>query len=109
MKKESCAGCKNDLGGGCCKIHVEAECREGGGFELWEGKEYEQPKPRTTGEIIADIFDDTPKWLWFCTLSVIGAIIMILIREWFGWKACGLAWLFGCCMSAVLLICKGEE
>ena len=39
MKHESCAGCANDLGGGCCKINEEGECREGGGFELWEPKE----------------------------------------------------------------------
>lgn len=32
----SCAGCSNDLGGGCCKINLEMECREGGGFEAWE-------------------------------------------------------------------------
>ena len=33
----SCEGCKNNLGGGHCRINVEGECREGGGFELWEG------------------------------------------------------------------------
>ena len=38
----SCAGCKNDLGGGHCRINMERECREGGGFELWEGAEDEQ-------------------------------------------------------------------
>lgn len=38
MKHESCHGCNNDLGGGCCKINMEGECREGGGFELWEPK-----------------------------------------------------------------------
>lgn len=36
---DSCDGCKHDLGGGCCKINVEGECREGGGFELWEGED----------------------------------------------------------------------
>ncbi len=38
-ERESCAGCKNDLGGGHCRINVEGECREGGGFELWEPKD----------------------------------------------------------------------
>lgn len=33
---DSCEGCKYDLGGGCCRINLEAECREGGGFEMWE-------------------------------------------------------------------------
>lgn len=32
----SCTGCIHDLGGGCCRINEEGECREGGGFELWE-------------------------------------------------------------------------
>lgn len=35
-ERESCEGCKNDLGGGHCRINVEGECREGGGFELYE-------------------------------------------------------------------------
>lgn len=33
---DSCDGCKNDLGGGHCKINLEDECCEGGGFEMWE-------------------------------------------------------------------------
>lgn len=37
--KSSCMGCKNDLGGGHCRINMERECREGGGFELWEAEE----------------------------------------------------------------------
>ena len=48
----SCNGCKNDLGGGCCRINCEGECREGGGFELWEPKESEDaawPRKNTTG------------------------------------------------------------
>ena len=36
---ESCAGCANHLGGGHCRISVEGECREGGGFELYEPEE----------------------------------------------------------------------
>lgn len=35
-KHNSCVGCKNHLGGGHCRINLEGECREGGGFELWE-------------------------------------------------------------------------
>ncbi len=31
-----CDTCKHDLGGGCCRINMEAECCEGGGYELWE-------------------------------------------------------------------------
>lgn len=32
----SCLRCRHYLGGGCCRINLEGECREGGGFELWE-------------------------------------------------------------------------
>ena len=35
MEHVSCAGCKHDLGGGCCRINEEAECAAGE-FELWE-------------------------------------------------------------------------
>lgn len=28
-----CEACQHDLGGGCCRINLEAECREGGGYE----------------------------------------------------------------------------
>lgn len=34
-KADSCAGCKNDLGGGTCKINLEAECGKGE-HEAWE-------------------------------------------------------------------------
>ena len=34
-----CDSCKHDLGGGCCRVNLEAECREGGGFEAWEPRE----------------------------------------------------------------------
>lgn len=37
-ERESCEGCRHNLGGGHCRINVEGECREGGGFELWEVK-----------------------------------------------------------------------
>ena len=39
---ESCAGCKHDLGGGCCRINEERECRDGGGFELYEPREVQR-------------------------------------------------------------------
>ena len=48
----SCAGCSNDLGGGCCRINEESECREGGGFELWTDageKTYGAPDARDEG------------------------------------------------------------
>ena len=35
FEHDSCDGCIHNLGGGCCSITVEHECREGGGFELY--------------------------------------------------------------------------
>lgn len=48
-KHESCDGCNNDLGGGCCRINAEAECREGGGYELYEEGDPEWLRKNTTG------------------------------------------------------------
>ena len=35
----SCEGCKHNLGGGHCRLNVEDECCEGGGFELYESED----------------------------------------------------------------------
>lgn len=40
----SCEGCKHDLGGGHCRLNVEDECCEGGGFELWEAETDEKER-----------------------------------------------------------------
>ena len=45
--EKSCETCKFDLGGGRynCQINEEQECRDGGGYELWEPKdEHDLPK-----------------------------------------------------------------
>ena len=31
----SCEGCRYYLGGGMCRIHLEDECAEGGGYEAY--------------------------------------------------------------------------
>lgn len=36
MRKKTCVGCKHYLGGGQCRINLESECREGGGYEARE-------------------------------------------------------------------------
>ena len=38
-----CEACRYNLGAGCCRINVEKECREGGGYELWEHCAPEMP------------------------------------------------------------------
>lgn len=41
MELKDCTSCKHDLGGGRenCRLNAEYECRDGGGYELWEPKE----------------------------------------------------------------------
>ena len=36
---DSCDGCVHNLGGDQCRMNLEYECREGGGFEMWEEDE----------------------------------------------------------------------
>lgn len=36
-----CDTCRHYLGGGCCRINLEAECGKGE-FEVWEAKELEE-------------------------------------------------------------------
>lgn len=50
MERNTCEGCKHHLGGGCCRLNVEAECGKGE-RELYEpievedeGKWYQVPK-----------------------------------------------------------------
>lgn len=35
QKGRHCLTCDAYMGGGACRENVEAECREGGGFEAW--------------------------------------------------------------------------
>lgn len=44
-EKVSCDSCRHDLGGGACEINLEAECREGGGFEAWASQNLPEPAP----------------------------------------------------------------
>lgn len=39
MIHDNCEGCRHNLGGGCCRLNMEQECRDGGGFELFEAAE----------------------------------------------------------------------
>lgn len=35
----SCVGCRYHLGAGMCSIHLEKECADGGGYEIYEPRE----------------------------------------------------------------------
>lgn len=64
---DSCEGCRYDLGGGRenCLINAEYECRDGGGYELWEAAEY---APESNAH-------STPFLIFFAaTCALIGAI-----------------------------------
>lgn len=43
MIHDRCEGCRYDLGGGCCRINMEAECGAGE-RELWEDEKADAPK-----------------------------------------------------------------
>ena len=38
-QQRTCPTCAHHLGAEQCRINAEGECREGGGFELWEEKD----------------------------------------------------------------------
>ena len=54
--KTSCDGCAHYLGGGLCAINVEGECREGGGYELYDWQEKAQSKQGGTYDSERHIF-----------------------------------------------------
>ena len=35
---KNCSNCRWYLGAGQCRLNVESECAEGGGYELWDDK-----------------------------------------------------------------------
>lgn len=39
--EHDCSTCSYHLGGGFCRLNVEMECAEGGGYELWEERKKE--------------------------------------------------------------------
>lgn len=68
---DSCEGCRYDLGGGRenCRINAEYECRDGGGFELWDAAE-DAPEHDPEREAYS-----TPFLIFFAaTCALIGAI-----------------------------------
>ena len=40
-----CESCKNSIGGVDCRLNVEDECREGGGYAAFEPSPAEPPMP----------------------------------------------------------------
>ena len=84
MKNESCAGCANDLGGGCCKINMEAECREGGGFELWEPKEAPKKEPEKVEHVKRPLTrsEEAIKWAIFGLILLFYPVVIYRLILW---------------------------
>ena len=71
-----CEGCKHDLGGGCCRINLETECREGGGYEAWEPKELPEP------EYVPTKGETALKWFCFVLCCLLYPLAIYKIYEW---------------------------
>ena len=71
-----CEGCKHDLGGGCCRINLEPECREGGGYEAWEPKELPEP------EYVPTKGETALKWFCFVLCCLLYPLAIYKIYEW---------------------------
>lgn len=87
---DSCEGCAHDLGGGCCRINLEAECREGGGFEMWEHKE---PEKLREAEQLPEESWKRPKLSkgdavlkWAAILITAIAYPVVLYKLWMLWQ-----------------------
>lgn len=74
MSRCPCEGCCHDLGGGCCRINLEAECREGGGYEAWEPKETPEAKPSRTETLL--------KWLSISLCTLAYPLVLYRMYEW---------------------------
>lgn len=53
-KGTNCDGCRNSLGGGCCRINLEKECAAGG-FEAWEPRKETSGRAVTVHEIMVTV------------------------------------------------------
>ena len=87
----SCWGCRHYLGGGCCKINMEMECREGGGFELYElPEEYapeELPKVYSGLDIPRAFIEPKPRrerlmWLGWLAVAVGAVCVAFITALW---------------------------
>lgn len=90
----SCESCYHYLGGGCCRINLESECREGGGFEAWTSQSTPELVPEAITESNAepdtapesedkpDLAETIPKWasIGICILAY--PLVIYKLYEW---------------------------
>ena len=75
----SCATCRNYLGGGCCRINLEADCAAGG-FEAWEPRKADElPKREQVIGALQMILKTDGKW--YSTPVIIEAIALLKAQE----------------------------
>ena len=89
----SCDSCSHYLGGGCCRINLESECREGGGFEAWASQSAPEPVPETIAdsgdepepEDNPDLAETILKWasIGICILAY--PLVIYRLYEWIAW------------------------
>ena len=78
---DSCDGCCHNLGGGHCRINVEEECREGGGFELWEFKKPEEINKQPKEKPKRPKLSESEKFLkWAAIILTLIAYPLVLYR-----------------------------
>lgn len=75
-KRTSCEACRHYLGGGCCQINLEGECREGGGFEAWKPMEPQCAEPKM------DIAGTLLKWASIAICMVAYPFVLYRIYQW---------------------------
>lgn len=75
-KRTPCEACRHYLGGGCCRINLEGECREGGGFEAWEPMESRHAEPKM------DIAGTLLKWVSITICMVAYPFVLYRMHQW---------------------------
>lgn len=76
-----CEACKNGLGGGHCRINLEAECREGGGFEAFEPKTIPDPDP----ERVVSKGEKLLRTGFIVLLMLSYPLVLYKLYQWIAW------------------------
>lgn len=77
MKHCPCESCKNVVAGFTdCTLHLEGECREGGGFEAWE------PQERPEAIYKPDLPETILKWASISICFLAYPVVIYKVYEW---------------------------
>lgn len=78
-----CEGCTHGLGGGHCRINLEAECREGGGYEAFE------PKPVPVKDRVLSKGEKLLQIGFIAILIMSYPLVMYRLYQWITWLVVG--------------------